>query len=162
MSTKEDFDRAVQAARDASQQWAETTLTKRRAALAAYADATEANADEFAKTLTMEQGMPLNQSATELGMVSAWVRDLGSIDIAENILEETPDRKTIQRYTPIGVAGGIVPWNFLLLLAVGKIIPAIYIRNAVIVKPLTPFYPVLCPFPRESSSWLAVLKPSSE
>jgi acyl-CoA reductase-like NAD-dependent aldehyde dehydrogenase len=29
------------------------------------------------------------------------------------------------RYTPLGVIGAICPWNFPILLAIGKIIPAV-------------------------------------
>lgn len=54
--------------------------------------------------------------------------------------EETDVRKIVQRYTPIGVAGAVVPWNFPVLLAVGKIAPAVYTGNTVIVKP-SPFTP---------------------
>ncbi|KAJ5151587.1 hypothetical protein N7492_009882 [Penicillium capsulatum] len=140
VSTQGDLDRAVKAARDAFNGWSKTTFAERRAALAAYADAIESNADELAKTLTMEQGKPLGQSAMEVGMASTWVRGLSAIEIPETIIEEIPDRKIVQRYTPLGVAGAIVPWNFPVLLAVGKIVPAVYTGNAVIVKP-SPFTP---------------------
>lgn len=140
VATQEDLDRAVQSARKAFKEWSKTSFAERRAALAAYADAIEANADAFAKLLTKEQGKPLNQSATEVGMASTWVRGLSAIDIPQNVLDENEDRKIIQRYTPIGVAGAIVPWNFPVLLAVGKIVPAVYTGNTVIVKP-SPFTP---------------------
>jgi len=41
----------------------------------------------------------------------------------------------ITRYTPLGVVGAIVPWNFPIRLAIGKIAPAILAGNVVIVKP---------------------------
>ncbi|KAJ6153573.1 hypothetical protein N7470_006532 [Penicillium chermesinum] len=112
VSTQEDLDRAVKAAREAFKRWSTTSFAERRAALAAYADAIEANAALFAQTLTMEQGKPLSQSATEVGMASTWVRGLSAIEIPETVIEESEDKKIIQRYTPIGVAGAIVPWNF--------------------------------------------------
>lgn len=140
VATQEDLDKAVDAARAAFKTWSKTTFAERRAALLAYADAIEANIDGFSKTLTMEQGKPLNQSQTEVGMAATWIRGLSSIEISTNIIEETEDRKVIQRYTPMGVAGAIVPWNFPVLLAMGKIVPAVYTGNAVIVKP-SPFTP---------------------
>lgn len=44
------------------------------------------------------------------------------------------------RYTPLGVAVGIVPWDYPILLAVGKIAPAVITGNAIIIKP-SPFTP---------------------
>jgi acyl-CoA reductase-like NAD-dependent aldehyde dehydrogenase len=104
----------------------------------AYADAIEANITAFAKTLTMEQGKPLDQAITELGMTSQWIRALSDIEIPETIIEETDDRKILQRYIPMGVVGAIVPWNSPVLFAIRKIIPAMYTGNTVIVKP-SPF-----------------------
>ncbi|CEJ62739.1 Putative Aldehyde dehydrogenase [Penicillium brasilianum] len=140
IATKEDLDNAVQAARTAFKSWSKTSFQERRAALHAYANAIEANIDGFSKTLTMEQGKPLSQSRTEVGMVGTWIRGLSSIEIPTNTIEDTEDRKIIQRYTPIGVAGAIVPWNFPVLLAIGKIVSAVYTGNTVIVKP-SPFTP---------------------
>lgn len=140
VSTKDDLDKAVKAAQDAFKGWARTSFDERRQALHAYAEAIEANADGFAQTLTMEQGKPLTQSYAEIGMASAWIRGLTSIEITNNVLEETEDRKIIQRFTPLGVVGAIVPWNFPILLAIGKITPAVYTGNTVIVKP-SPFTP---------------------
>lgn len=140
VSTQEDLDRAVTAARDAFNKWSKTSFDERRAALNAYADAIDTNAEEFAKTLTMEQGKPLAQSSTEVGMASTWIRALSAIEIPRNIIEQTENRTIVQRYTPLGVCGAIVPWNFPVLLAIGKIAQAVYTGNTVIVKP-SPFTP---------------------
>ena len=101
VSTKEDLDRAVQAAKDAFKKWSKTSFAERRAALAAYAEAIEANADGFAKILTMEQGKPLNQAATEVGMAGIWIRGLSAIEIPENVIEDNAEKKIVQRYTPM-------------------------------------------------------------
>jgi acyl-CoA reductase-like NAD-dependent aldehyde dehydrogenase len=130
----------VKAAGAASKSWAKTSFDDRRKALLAWADAIDANTDGFAKTLTMEQGKPLTQATVEVGMCGTWTRGLCSIEIKENIIEETEDRKVVQRFTPMGVVGAIVPWNFPALLAVGKIVSAVYTGNPVIVKP-SPFTP---------------------
>lgn len=140
VSTQSDVDNAVKAARDAFKGWAKTSFEERRKALHAWADAIEANADGFVQTLTMEQGKPLTQSSVEVGMAGTWIRGLSSIKITDNVIEETDDRKIVQRYTPLGVVGAIVPWNFPVLLAVGKIASAVYTGNPVIVKP-SPFTP---------------------
>lgn len=58
----------------------------------------------------------------------------------ETVIEDTDEHKIIQLYTPLGVCGVVVLWNFPVLLAVGKIIPAVYRGSPVIVKP-SPFTP---------------------
>ncbi|KAJ5281974.1 Aldehyde dehydrogenase N-terminal [Penicillium angulare] len=140
VATQDDLDRAVKAARDAFENWSKTSFAERQAALNAYANAIEVMADDFAKTLTMEQGKPLAQAATEVGMASTWIRAISAFEIPRNIIEETENRTIVQRYTPIGVAAAIVPWNFPVLLAIGKITQAVYAGNSVIVKP-SPFTP---------------------
>lgn len=140
LSTQDDLDKAVKAAQHAFKAWAKTSFEERRKALHAWADAIELNADGFAKTLTMEQGKPLTQSSAEVGMAGIWIRGLTAIEIPDNVIEETEDRKIVQRHTPIGVVGAIVPWNFPVLLAIGKIASAVYTGNPIIVKP-SPFTP---------------------
>lgn len=59
------------------------------------------------------------------------------------ILEEKfeDDEKVITtRYVPLGVVAAICPWNYPILLAIGKIIPALLTGNCIIVKP-SPFTP---------------------
>ena len=46
------------------------------------------------------------------------------------------DEKTVYTsYTPLGVCGGIIPWNFPLILCIGKIAPALLTGNTMVVKP---------------------------
>ena len=41
----------------------------------------------------------------------------------------------VTRYTPVGVVGAIVPWNFPILLSIWKIAPALACGNTVVFKP---------------------------
>ncbi|PGH08075.1 hypothetical protein AJ79_06075 [Helicocarpus griseus UAMH5409] len=140
VSTQEDLDKAVAAAKKAFKAWSKTTFEERRTALCAFADALDANKDGFAKTLTMEQGKPLAQSYQEIGMATTWLRTIPTQTLPEEVLEDTEDRKIIHHHVPMGVACGIVPWNYPILLACGKIAPALYTGNTLIVKP-SPFTP---------------------
>ncbi|KAL2848213.1 aldehyde dehydrogenase [Aspergillus pseudodeflectus] len=140
VTTAADLDRAVTAARAAYKKWSRTTFDERRKALNAYADALEANKDALAALLTQEQGKPLTQSSVEVGMAVTWTRAIPTMEIPETVIQDKEDVKTIQRYVPLGVAAAIVPWNFPVLLAIGKVVQAIYTGNAVIVKP-SPFTP---------------------
>jgi len=69
-----------------------------------------------------------------------WLAETAKLKIPEEVVEDTEDRSVIQRYTPLGVVAAIVPWNFPIQLACGKIAPAVLTGNCIIVKP-SPFTP---------------------
>ncbi|KAI4241452.1 MAG: hypothetical protein L6R42_011271, partial [Xanthoria sp. 1 TBL-2021] len=60
--------------------------------------------------------------------------------IPDEIIEDTEDRLIIHTNVPLGVVGGIIPWNYPILLAVGKIAPALITANTLILKP-SPYAP---------------------
>lgn len=53
---------------------------------------------------------------------------------------EVGDQVIVVRYTPLGVAVGLVPWNFPILLAAGKLAASVVTGNPIIIKP-SPFTP---------------------
>ncbi|KAL8954699.1 MAG: hypothetical protein Q9193_007130, partial [Seirophora villosa] len=140
VSTQDDVDKAVAAARAAFKPWAKVPVEERGQKLRDYADAIEKYTDDFAMLLTSEQGKPLAQSVQEIGMATTWLRTFSTMKLPEEIVEDNEDRQVINRYTPLGVACGIVPWNFPILLAVGKVAPALYTGNTLIIKP-SPYTP---------------------
>lgn len=79
--------------------------------------------------------MQLPQADAETDAAIAWIRGMANIAIPEDVIEDTEDRTVVTHYTPIGVVGAIIPWNFPLLLATGKIAPALLTGNVIIVKP---------------------------
>lgn len=74
-------------------------------------------------------------SKMEVGAGVAWLSEMAKLEMPEEVIEDTEDRKVITRYTPLGVVGAIVPWNFPIQLACGKIAPAVLTGNVIIVKP---------------------------
>ena len=57
-----------------------------------------------------------------------------TLDIPKEQFED--DEKTVYtEYVPLGVCGGIIPWNFPLILSMGKIAPALLTGNTIIIKP---------------------------
>ncbi|KAL8895329.1 MAG: hypothetical protein Q9192_003706 [Flavoplaca navasiana] len=140
VSTQEDVDKAVAAARAAFKPWSNTNLEERGAKLVAYADAIESYKHEFAKLLTAEQGKPLAQSYQEIGMATTWLRAFSTMTIPDETIEDTEERRIVLRYVPLGIVAGLIPWNFPILLAVGKIAPAVITANTLILKP-SPFAP---------------------
>ncbi|KAL8940329.1 MAG: hypothetical protein Q9211_002342 [Gyalolechia sp. 1 TL-2023] len=140
VSTQEDVDRAVTCARAAYKSWSKVPIDERGQKLRDYADILDDHKDEFAKLLTQEQGKPLAQSYVEFGMATTWLRAVSTMEIPEDLIEDTEDRRVVCRYMPLGVTCGIVPWNFPILLAIGKVGPALYTGNTIIIKP-SPYTP---------------------
>ena len=60
IATQQDVDAAVKAAKDAFPGWSRTSIEDRRAALLKFAEAFKAQAEDFGKMLTTEQGKPVS------------------------------------------------------------------------------------------------------
>jgi hypothetical protein len=58
--TQHDVDRAVTAAQEAAEPWAEISWSERRKAVEAFADALEAHVTEFGHILVREMGLPVS------------------------------------------------------------------------------------------------------
>ncbi|WYZ39875.1 hypothetical protein EsH8_IV_000216 [Colletotrichum jinshuiense] len=140
VATSSDVDRAVAAAKDAFKIWSKVPYEERRKAVLAYADAVDRLRSQFRDLLISEQGKPIPQADAETDSAISWIRGMANIDLPEDVVEDSETRTIITRYTPLGVVGAIVPWNFPLLLATGKIAPALLTGNVIIIKP-SPFTP---------------------
>lgn len=71
----------------------------------------------------------------------SWTRTLSGFTLDEEITTSDDGTKEIHvRYTPLGVSVGIVPWNYPIHLACGKIAPSVVSGNPIIIKP-SPFTP---------------------
>lgn len=140
VATENDLDRAVTAAQRTFRKWSRVPVKERQDALFAYSDALNAERDGFTKLITQEQGKPWSQAEVEVGMAVTWIKDIAKLRLPESVLEDNKERKVVQRYSPLGVACAIVPWNFPVLLAIGKVASAIITGNSIIIKP-SPFTP---------------------
>jgi acyl-CoA reductase-like NAD-dependent aldehyde dehydrogenase len=48
----------------------------------------------------------------------AWLTGTAKLELPEEVMEDNENRRVITRYTPLGVVGAIVPWNFPLHLGI--------------------------------------------
>ncbi|GKT74652.1 aldehyde dehydrogenase [Colletotrichum tofieldiae] len=140
VASRGDVDRAVAAAHAAFKTWSKVPYDQRRKAVLAYADAIDGLRGQFRDLLISEQGKPIPQADAETDSAISWIRGMADIQLPEDVVEDSETRTIITRYTPLGVVGAIIPWNFPLLLATGKIAPALLTGNVIIVKP-SPFTP---------------------
>src|SRR4051794_4733116 len=149
LSTAEDVNRAVAAARKAFGGWAGTTPGERAHAMLQFADALDAKASEFASSESLNAGKPrgamledeMPPATDNLRFFAGAARSMQGISSGEYLENLT----SIIRREPVGVIGQIAPWNYPLLMAVWKIGPALATGNTVILKPA------------ETTPWTAVM-----
>jgi aldehyde dehydrogenase (NAD+) len=143
LSTKEDARSAIDSARQSFSSWRNAPAPQRGMVLFRAADIIESKVDEFAKTLTMEEGKTLAESVGEVKRAVDIFRfyggqgsRLGGRTYASNF----PKTFLYSIREPIGVVALLTPWNFPIAIPAWKIAPALVSGNAVVFKPasLTP------------------------
>ena len=138
-SGAEDVDQAVAAAQRAFKTWSQTTPRQRQAALLALADVLQAHDDELAELEALDAGKPISVVRPE--ELEHGLDNLRFFAGAARLLEGRaageymPGRTSWIRREPVGVVGGIAPWNYPILMALWKLGPAIAAGNTVVLKP---------------------------
>ena len=134
----EDVDRAVEAAQAAAPEWLEKTPKERSELLHKLADVMEEHAEELAQLESQNVGKPLMASRDEMPFSADNLRFFAG---AARNLEGKSAGEYIEGYTsmirrePVGIVGGICPWNYPLMMAVWKMGPALAAGNLQILKP---------------------------
>ncbi len=137
----EELDRAVSAARAAWPAWKARSLEQRQAVLHAFAAALEEAAPLIAPLLSREQGKPLSQAEMELKVSGIHIRHLSSLPLEDELLRRDDRGAVVLNWRPLGVVGGIAPWNFPVALAMHKVAQALYTGNTLVLKP-SPYTPL--------------------
>ena len=122
---QQELDAAVAAARGAFPAWSRTPIADRRAVLTGISNVIKDHKDELMRLLTSEQGKPHAQAAAEISAAATNVAALATLDLEDEITEDSPVRLSRTRRVPVGVVGAIVQWNFPVAMAVAKITPAL-------------------------------------
>ncbi|KAF4311645.1 putative aldehyde dehydrogenase-like protein [Botryosphaeria dothidea] len=140
-STKDDVDEAVNNARAAFPAWRDLSYDERAQKMLALADGVEANQQAFQDLLVKESGKPAQTAGIEVAMTIGHLREIAKLRLPAETIEDTEERSVVVRYTPLGVGCGIVPWNWPLLLGIGKVGSALLTGNTFIWKssPFTPY-----------------------
>jgi betaine-aldehyde dehydrogenase/aminobutyraldehyde dehydrogenase len=137
-ASAEDVDQAVRAAKKALPEWLETTPAERAEMLLKLAAAIDEHADELAELESRNVGKPLSYAKDELPQCADNLRFFAG---AARVLEGKSSGEYMRGYTswirrePIGIVGGIAPWNYPLMMAVWKIAPALAAGNVQVLKP---------------------------
>ena len=136
--TAEDVDRAVAAAKAALPGWMDATPGERAELLLKLADVIEENAEELAQIESRNVGKPIAYAREEPPVCADNLRFFAG---AARVLEGRAAGEYMRGYTsfvrrePIGIVGGIAPWNYPLMMAVWKLGPALAAGNVQVLKP---------------------------
>lgn len=145
---EQDVDVVVQSAHRAftTGVWSGLRPAERERILLKLADVLEAHAEELAQLETLNQGKSIHISrAIEVGAsiefvryMAGWATKLGGETMDVSIPVPPGTRYTAYtRRQPVGVVAGIVPWNFPLMIAIWKMVPALAAGCTVVLKPST-------------------------
>ncbi|GLB60261.1 CoA-acylating methylmalonate-semialdehyde dehydrogenase [Cytobacillus sp. NCCP-133] len=138
ISTREDVDHAVQAAKEAFKTWSKTPVPKRARILFKYQQLLVDNWDELAKLITQENGKNYKEA---YGEVQRGIECVEFAAGAPSLMmgKQLPDIATniesgMYRY-PVGVIGGITPFNFPMMVPCWMFPLAIACGNTFVLKP---------------------------
>ena len=140
-ASREEFERAVTAARQAFPAWRDAGYAHRRQLMHAFADAMLADCDRLAAIVTAEQGKPYSRAQDEVVRAAAQMRALSSIEVRDERGTDSTGRPYDLRYRPLGVVGAITPWNMPVILGIWKVAHALYTGNTIVLKP-SPYTPL--------------------
>lgn len=148
VSSAEEVDEAVRAARSAFISWRRVNQIERGKMLRRAAGIVEEWAEEMARLITLEEGKTLPEARSDVSRTADTLfyhashaySSTGDTYVSSNSAE---DVRTVR--TPVGVVGVISPWNFPVLTPAWKIAPALVHGNTVVWKPasLTPLVAVM-------------------
>src|SRR5437763_7070964 len=130
--------RALEAAARAMPDWRRRTPWERAKVLKKTADLLRERADAVARTMTTEQGKPLAEAKGEVMHTAdtfEWFGEEGKRAYGEVIPPAVAGKRHLTIKHPVGVVGGISPWNFPVTLLARKIAPALAAGCTIVCKP---------------------------
>jgi succinate-semialdehyde dehydrogenase / glutarate-semialdehyde dehydrogenase len=130
--------RAIDAAAAAFPRWRSLLARERARILRRWADLMLDHLDDLALLLTAEQGKPLAEAKAEIVYAASFLEWFG--EEAKRIYGDTiptymEDRRVVVVKQPVGVSGGITPWNFPAAMPTRKASPALAAGNTMVLKP---------------------------
>src|ERR1700737_1541982 len=134
-ATQRQLDEAVAAARKAFRGGAAKPMAERQTALGAIAGRLMANVAGLSQLLTREQGKPLQAARVEGQGAAHWCAEFAKLNLPVDTIEDSATSLVQMRHVPLGVVGGIVPWNFPLVLGMWEGGPALLAGNTLVLKP---------------------------
>lgn len=138
LSTREDLDHAATVAHEAFQTWKEVAVPRRARILYKFHQLLIENKDELAKLVTLENGKALSEAYGEVqrGIENVeFAAGAPTLMMGDNLSSIATDVEASVYKYPIGVVGGITPFNFPMMVPFWMFPMAIATGNTVVLKP---------------------------
>lgn len=138
LSPKEDLDYAVEAAKTAFEKWKKVAVPRRARILFNYQQLLTKHKEELAQLITIENGKNLTEA---LGEVQRGIENVEfaagapSLMMGDSLASIATDVEAANYRYPVGVVGGIAPFNFPMMVPCWMFPMAIVLGNTFILKP---------------------------
>ncbi|KAL1465449.1 hypothetical protein WDU94_005022 [Cyamophila willieti] len=130
--------KAIDAAKEAFEQWSQTTAKERGAALRKWLKELEGNKQALAEIMTKESGKPLVESLGEVAYANSfvdWFSEEARRTYGEIVPSPVKSKELLMVREPLGVVGLITPWNFPMAMITRKAAPALAAGCTCVIKP---------------------------
>ncbi|MHB8540013.1 MAG: aldehyde dehydrogenase family protein [Candidatus Acidiferrales bacterium] len=137
-SSKEDVNKAVEAAKNAFDKWRLTPAPKRAEILYRAAEIMIQRKEDLARDMTREMGKVLAETRGDVQEaidMTYLMAGEGRRLFGQTTPSELPNKFAMSVRAPIGVCGLITPWNFPIAIPSWKMMPALVCGNTVVIKP---------------------------
>lgn len=142
LATREDVERALDAAQEGKRAWAAKSQAERCAVLRRAAELFDEHLEELAQMVTAEMGKPIGMARSEAAEVPALLRlsaSAADVMAGETVIDQNAQGGAIgdlafTKVEPLGVVACIGPFNFPIATLTFKTAPALATGNAVIIK----------------------------
>jgi len=134
-----DIDRAVAAAREATEEMRHWTAFERAEMCLRVYELWQERIEDVARILTLEQGKPFHAEAIDDVAESGDYFQIAAEDVKRLSGEVIPTTERTRRmftvHRPVGVWAAITPWNFPVMIPMEYVGPGLATGNALVVKP---------------------------
>jgi aldehyde dehydrogenase (NAD+) len=138
VSTVDDVNRAVEAARGAFDRWRRTPAPRRAELLFRLGEILIRQKDRFAAEMTREMGKVLKETGGDVQEAidcTYFTAGEGRRLHGFTTPAEMPNKFAMCVRQPVGICGLVTPWNFPMAIPSWKMIPALVCGNTVVIKP---------------------------
>jgi aldehyde dehydrogenase (NAD+) len=138
LSTAEDMNRAVEAARTAADRWRRTPAPRRAEILFRLGEILIRDKQRLSAEMTREMGKVLKETGGDVQEAidcTYYTAGEGRRLHGYTTPAEMPDKFAMCVRQPVGICGLITPWNFPMAIPSWKLIPALVCGNTVVIKP---------------------------
>jgi succinate-semialdehyde dehydrogenase/glutarate-semialdehyde dehydrogenase len=130
------IEKALELTSDVQKEWKLTSFEERKSLFLKLADLMRTKRGYLRELITLEMGMPVSQSDSEIEKVSQLAEYYGENGerFLKNDYVDTDSKESYVAYEPLGTLLHIAPWNFPIYLALRPVIPAIMAGNTALLK----------------------------